>query len=651
MTVRHFLLTRFNLRAKPHLPPPDDHWLRERAELFSSFTAPSVRAQSGAPFSWFIFCDVDSPPWLLRVLSAEAANAKLVMLPAFSSRAIAEAVSAAIPNGASQVITTRLDNDDAIGRGFMSVVQQRATGCRTLEAVNVLNGCQLSHNKLCLRSDPSNAFISLVEDPSVAQIRTVFDRPHQEWINTIPLRQVVTDAMWLQVIHQRNLANRLSGIPARPSSVQRQFAFALPPDPPRLELARQRVLGGTRLAIRVVRSPRRLLWLSRVAVASVKGREDSHVRVSLVQSALPSYRAAFLSELMRRVPETEVYVGTALFDATVRTAGSLPVPTTNVRNVFLGGRRLLWQRGVFATGVRADVAMLELNPRILSVWATLLVRRILGRPTILWGHAWPRRGAGTRTEPLRALLRRQADVLVAYTETQAKELRTLMPGHKIFAAPNAIYRVADMWAETVARPRSFIYVGRLVAEKNPALLVDAFARAASRLGDTRLVFVGAGPEEQALTARARAMGIAERMDIVGPVTDVGQLRSLYSHALASVSPGYVGLSLIQSLGFGVPMIVADVESHSPEIEAARESGAVTFFGADSVTELAEALVKFYEEEHEWIVRRDEITTWCRDRYSAERMADGFVEAIRIAQSYGKKENGEGLAGARIGADG
>jgi hypothetical protein len=272
MNVRHFLLTRFNLRAEVDLDPPDDRWLRERVKLFSRFTLPSVRAQTG-PFSWIIFCDVDSPPWLLAFLSAEVANAKLVMLPAFSRRAISDAVSAEVSAGASQVITTRLDNDDAIGRDFMSVVQREAGGCETLEAINVLNGCQLSRDSLCLRADPSNAFISLVERPADAPIRTVFDLEHQEWIDAVPLRQVVTEVMWLQVIHGQNLANRLSGIPAKPSSVQRQFAFALPCDPSSVELARQRVVSGARLTARVVRSPRRLVWLSRVAQASMKGRK------------------------------------------------------------------------------------------------------------------------------------------------------------------------------------------------------------------------------------------------------------------------------------------------------------------------------------------------------------------------------------------
>lgn len=370
--------------------------------------------------------------------------------------------------------------------------------------------------------------------------------------------------------------------------------------------------------------------------------------VRLIQSAFPTYRSAFLSELASRFPgELETYLGDSSFDVTIRT-GALAVPVVRLENVFLLGRRLLWQRGAVVAGIRAKTAILELNPRILSVWATLIARRLLGRPTILWGHAWPRGGRSARTDPLRGLLRRHADVVITYTETQADELRSAMPGHPIMAAPNAVYRAVEMHSTRVVSPLAFICVGRLVTEKKPGLLVEAFARAAPRLGNMRLLLVGGGPEREELGARARELEIAERVDLLGPVTEVARLRSLYAHALASVSPGYVGLSIIQSLGFGVPMVVSDAELHSPEIEAAAPGKTARFFAADSISELEEVLVELYEQRGEWIARREEISTWCRERYSAERMADGFVEAVRIARTAANTSAGLDARRSRAG---
>jgi glycosyltransferase involved in cell wall biosynthesis len=366
--------------------------------------------------------------------------------------------------------------------------------------------------------------------------------------------------------------------------------------------------------------------------------------VRLVQSALPVYRAAFLGELARRVPGgVDVLVGGTLFEATVRTAEPVPVPATRVRNLYLGGRRLLWQRRVLFPGVKADVAILELNPRILTVWAIVFARRALRRPTILWGHAWPRRGQHAPTDRLRSLLRRQASVLVTYTETQADELRAALPGRRVLAAPNALYPSTEMRPLPVRRPLSFIFSGRLVSEKKPLLLVEAFGRVADQLGDTRLVVIGSGPEEAQVLRAAHELGIAHRLDLAGPVADLPGLRGQYAHAIASVAPGSVGLSIVQSLGFGIPMIASDAEPHGPEIEAAVPGVTAQFFVADSAASLAETLLTFHRRREEWLSRRVELAAWCRERYSVERSADRFTDAIRIAVDSTDASGGSGIA--------
>ena len=178
----------------------------------------------------------------------------------------------------------------------------------------------------------------------------------------------------------------------------------------------------------------------------------------------------------------------------------------------------------------------------------------------------------------------------------------------------------------------FLYVGRLVPEKKPALLVAAFAAAAGRLPeDRRLVLVGAGPEEARLRALAGEAGLGDRVVLAGHVGDQERLRALYAAAIASVSPGYVGLSITQSLGFGVPMIHADDEPHSPEVEAAVAGFNAVPFRSDSVAALADALVAVSGERDAWAARRQAIADDCAARYSLEAMADALLAAARGCQ--------------------
>jgi glycosyltransferase involved in cell wall biosynthesis len=224
-------------------------------------------------------------------------------------------------------------------------------------------------------------------------------------------------------------------------------------------------------------------------------------------------------------------------------------------------------------------------------------------------------------------MRSLADSLVVCSETQARELRLKMPSASIRAAPNAIYSIAQAGEATgPERTTDVVYVGRLVDGKKPQLLLDAFFAAMGRLpDDVRLVFVGDGPARADLTRRAdRAKS---RVRFAGAVWDFPSLKRIYSTAIVGVSPGPGGLSLTQSLWFGVPVLVARGEWHGPEIEAAVEGVNAVFFDADSPSALADALTSVVLERETWRVRRPIIARECAERYSVEAMVDSILETV------------------------
>ena len=162
-------------------------------------------------------------------------------------------------------------------------------------------------------------------------------------------------------------------------------------------------------------------------------------RITLLQTTVPEYRRVVIEALKLRLgPGFRVVAGSASFEPSITLSIHEP-ELILIRNVFLAKRRLLWQRGAVFRLLLTDVALLELNPRIISSWSILIMRRMLRRPTVLWGHAWPRRGAGSRSDLLRGLMRRLGSAVVVYTETQAAQLSPLLPGKIVRAAPNALY--------------------------------------------------------------------------------------------------------------------------------------------------------------------------------------------------------------------
>lgn len=352
-------------------------------------------------------------------------------------------------------------------------------------------------------------------------------------------------------------------------------------------------------------------------------------KVLLVQTAVGEYRNYFLEELRRQLDDrVEVLTGLHSFHHSTELRLASPVVRPVAENLFLAGRRLLWQRGVLLPALQARVVVLEFNSRALSTWLILILRWLLRRPSLLWGHA-KSRSRSSSGEAMRAVMRWFADALIVYTESERAELQksTRIP---VYAAPNALYPRHLMQA-IEGRPLHLIWTGRLVAEKKPLLAIRGLALALDRLPpESMLLVVGAGPETEAVERLASQLGVLDRVMVAGYVSSPDRLADLYGSALLSLSTGYVGLSLVQSLAFGVPMLYARDEPHAPEIEAANDANS-RVFASDDATDLSEKILEIFEARQSWRGKRQDIAADCRDRYSTETMARSFAAAVLEVQ--------------------
>jgi L-malate glycosyltransferase len=98
------------------------------------------------------------------------------------------------------------------------------------------------------------------------------------------------------------------------------------------------------------------------------------------------------------------------------------------------------------------------------------------------------------------------------------------------------------------------FAGRLVAQKDPGVFVDAAAEVAAAGGGARFVVIGDGPERAALEAAARRLGLAERMTFLGHRADALELYAGLD--LLVLTSRYEGLpfTVLEAMGLGVPVV-------------------------------------------------------------------------------------------------
>lgn len=351
-------------------------------------------------------------------------------------------------------------------------------------------------------------------------------------------------------------------------------------------------------------------------------------KLVVIQTVTPDYRAVFFENILTLLQSKfELYAGDNYFESTVVSHKS--IKKIHIKNIFLLKRKLLFQTGIWHLIFKNDVIVLELNPRIISNWIFLFVRLFLKKETYVWGHAWGRKGINSKTDFLRNQMRKLSNGVIVYTNKQKEELRIKMPSKNILSAPNSLLSVSKMvLSKDESIRKNIISVCRLVSTKKILFLVEAFKKGIEILPvDTKLIIVGDGDEKGKIEEFVKFNKLSDRIKLLGHVSDYDKLKELYSKAYFSVSAGYIGLSVTQSFGFGVPILVSENENHSPEIEAVIPNKNAIFFKTDNEIDFISKVQDAFNNKEYWNNERASILEFCKKKYSTEAMAKVFVNLV------------------------
>lgn len=222
----HVVLTRFNTAVSyaPLARRLDTTWLQSRLQLFEQYCLPSMASQRNAEFRWIVFCDEESPTWFHDKMNSY----RPLLNPLFVSGLLTDdRIAASLARegyvDAPHLITTRLDNDDALANHHLSLVQSEFRR-QEREFIAFPIGIQLFRGHLYNVFWPSNPFVSLIEKIGEDNhFTTVCCVRHDHLRGVAKVRTLMRSAQWLQVIHGNNVGNSLRGWPRLQSRMHRDF--------------------------------------------------------------------------------------------------------------------------------------------------------------------------------------------------------------------------------------------------------------------------------------------------------------------------------------------------------------------------------------------------------------------------------------------
>jgi hypothetical protein len=215
MRLQHFLITRFNLRLQGVARDKRGgqvltrDWLEERLEIFEHYCLPSVLNQTEQRFVWLLLLDEATDREVVKRVEGYrrlAENLEPVYLPPIGDAGdLARPVRERLSPETEILVTSRLDNDDALHEDALAAVRRRVRGRR--EFLNLRLGFVTEGSRARVVSHKYGPFTSLVEPLGNGPLLTVYCTTHGRQRRVAPVRQIAQRPLWLRVVHARNVAN------------------------------------------------------------------------------------------------------------------------------------------------------------------------------------------------------------------------------------------------------------------------------------------------------------------------------------------------------------------------------------------------------------------------------------------------------------
>ena len=331
------------------------------------------------------------------------------------------------------------------------------------------------------------------------------------------------------------------------------------------------------------------------------------MRVAVVYDFFPHYRVAVMRELLAsREHDYFLVADEKPMDP------SLKAWQVEDRSRFIHApyRRLAgklhFQKGLLGLMLRRDfdAVIFMAYPNFLSTWMSALAARLTGKRVLFWTHGWTRSERGPKAW-IRCGFYRLADALLLYGHTaKARGLSHGFSAERLHVIYNSLdYEaqkqvrssirpedIADTRARLFERPEWPVVIcsARLTRSCRLDLLLEAQLRLCAENHPFNIILVGDGPERPALESRARQARLPVHFH--GACYDEKVLATLTMAAHVTVSPGKVGLTAMQSLAYGVPVITHDdMEAQGPEVEAIFPGRTGDLFRRNDVTDLARSI--------------------------------------------------------------
>ncbi len=174
---------------------------------------------------------------------------------------------------------------------------------------------------------------------------------------------------------------------------------------------------------------------------------------------------------------------------------------------------------------------------------------------------------------------------------------------------------------------SILFVGSFNKRKQLDVLIMAFHNSLNRIPNhINLVLIGDGQELNLIKNLVNNLKITHRVLFKGALNDNKELIKFYKRSIVSVSYGQAGLSVLQSMGFGVPFITK-INAISGGEKTNIIQGYNGYLCEDNIGSLVDLLQTLSNDESLSRQLGENAYMYYTEKCTIKNMANGFINAI------------------------
>lgn len=375
--------------------------------------------------------------------------------------------------------------------------------------------------------------------------------------------------------------------------------------------------------------------------------QNTGLKVVIIYKVFNHYRKPIFDQLAEKVNLTVLH---SLNDSWVKSAStdySVKVPSISYGSkptqVWLFVIKELFK-------VKPDVIIHEFNPSIISLHTSFIYSKLFKKKFVVWGHGYNKQ---TGFNPSKSFIQRvrlwymkRANAVLLYGQEDKKLFSSFIDKNKIFVAQNTLDTEAlkvffdDLQTDglqnvkdglNITHKYNLLYIGRLVKDKLPELLLDINSYLLDKGLDVGIHYVGDGEMAETIKSLTLERGF-NNVYMHGAIHDDKVSAKYLFISDLMIMPGYLGLSINHAFCFGCPVVSFEQGPegpfHSPEVEYVIQNKTGYLASQDKPNDMEDWISSYLSNVDKQVEMKKEIEYMVDHIFPKSRMVDGIVDSAK-----------------------